>query len=285
MTADKPTLKLPPRLGVRERGADPVAAPGEGPAARPGVPRLAVGSAPPPAASPPQAVPKRSEVAPPGGGAGPRPSLPPAPGGAAGASVPASGGPRAVAPARGAPRKTGEAPVADARREGRRSTGIAPSRLAQEMRPPTGTVTSCHAVAEVMRAARELAAVLVEENAVLRDHDVDGVRALADRKKALSLLYRERMLAVQKDPEVVTGLPEDERAVVRQMGVYLDAQLAENASLLKATMQGTQKVMDLMVQAAKQLTQEKNPGYAADGRPEPPGHAKAPLAMSFNETL
>jgi len=140
-------------------------------------------------------------------------------------------------------------------------------------------------VAEVMRAARELVDLLMEENAALRDHKMDSVRALGERKVATTRLYRERMLVIQKDPALLSELPEDEREIVRQMGIYLDAHLAENASLLKATLQGTQRLMDLMVQAAKQATEEKAPGYAADGRLEAPHHVSARLAMSFNETL
>jgi len=226
--------------------------------------------------------------------------VPPAPGGAAGASVPASVGAR-LAPVAAAPAPSTKArppgpatrPVPGAGQTAgsgpkgpeRRARGVPPSRLAQEARPPKGTVRSSHAVAEVIRAAQDLADVLMEENAALRDHDVDGVRALASRKTGTTRLYRERMLRIQKDPALLTELPEDERAVVKQMGVYLDAHLSENASLLKATMQGTQRLMTLMVQAAKQATEDKAPGYAADGRLEAPGHVSARLAMSFNETL
>lgn len=290
MAADKPTLKPPPTLGGRGPGHPGAQKAASGKPSS-GMPPLVVGRAPAP--GPGAAVAPRAA-------AGARVSVPPAPGGAAGASVPTSLGPRPPsatakpAPAasitaspgpKARPALGGGPSESGAKAPERRAPGIRPSRLAQEARPPKGMVRSSHALAEVIRAAHELAAVLVEENAALRDHNVDGVRALAERKAGTTRLYRERMLAVQKDPAMLTDLPEDERAVVKQMGVYLDAHLSENASLLKATMQGTQRLMDLMVQAAKQATEEKAPGYAADGRLEAPGHVSARLAMTFNETL
>ncbi|MBB4286370.1 hypothetical protein [Roseospira goensis] len=141
------------------------------------------------------------------------------------------------------------------------------------------------AAAEVVRAARALADLLVEENAALRRHDVDAVRALADRKEATTRLYRERMLAVHKDPGHLTGLPEGERAVVRQTGVYLDAHLAENARLLKATMEGTNRLMSLIVDAVKHVNAERAPGYAADGRMSDPTHNPSRVTMAYNENL
>ncbi len=292
MAADKPTLKPPPALGGRVSGRPDAQKAASGkPTA--GVPPLSVGRAPAPGGATAPAGPPRPAV-------GARMPVPPAPGGAAGASVPASPGPRpASALSRSAPAASitaspgpkarpalGGGPSASgAKASERRAPGLRPSRLTQEARPPKGAVRSSHAVAEVIRAAHELAAVLMEENAALRDHNVDGVRALADRKAGTTRLYRERMLAVQKDPAMLTDLPEDERVVVKQMGLYLDAHLSENASLLKATMRGTQRLMDLMVQAAKHATEEKAPGYAADGRLEAPGHTSARLAMTFNETL
>ncbi|WP_218128435.1 hypothetical protein [Rhodospira trueperi] len=139
--------------------------------------------------------------------------------------------------------------------------------------------------AEVVRAARTLADLLIEENKALRVHDVEAVKALTERKNTCTHVYRQRMLAIHRDPGHLTGLPEDEREIVRATGVWLEAHLSENARLLKSTMEGTNRLMGLVVKAVREVNEEQAAGYAADGRLDDSGHVPSRVTLSYNQNL
>jgi len=167
----------------------------------------------------------------------------------------------------------------------RQGGAIPPGHTVKELRRPTGTVQSNAVVGDVMRAIDALAALLTEENEALRKHDIATVKALSERKRKATRFYQERMLKIQKDPDEVTGLPEDERDVVRQMAHYLDALLAENARLLKSAMTCGERLMGLFVDAVRQANTDQASGYAANGRINDAGHNPSRMSLSFNENL
>jgi hypothetical protein len=162
---------------------------------------------------------------------------------------------------------------------------LEPGRAAREARPPTGAVRSNAEAAEVVRAARTLADLLIEENKALRVHDVEAVKALAERKNTCTQVYRQRMLAIHRDPGHLTGLPEDEREVVRATGVWLDAHLSENARLLKSTMEGTNRLMGVVVKAVREVNGDRAAGYDAGGRLDESGHVPSRVTLSYNQNL
>jgi hypothetical protein len=166
-----------------------------------------------------------------------------------------------------------------------REGGLKPGHTVRDLRRPLGSVRSDAAVANVMRATLALVDVLEAENAALRKHDVKAVKGLLDRKEAATRLYRQKMLEIQKDPSRVTGLPEDERDVVRETAQYLDAHLAENGRLLKSAQACGERLMGLFVDAVRDASTEKAPGYAANGRLTEQAHMPARMSLTYNENL
>lgn len=263
MVADKKlSLKPPPPLG----GRTPATAPAPDAS---GPPRVSVGAAP---TAPSSGVgstaktPSAPSVASPSVAARP-------------ASTPSSPGPKASVRAR----PTGAAAKAKAAQ--RTGGELAPGATVRELRRPTGTVKSNAQVAEILRAAHAVADVLEQENAALRRHDTNTVKTLTERKEATTRLYRERMLAMHKDPSIITTLPEDDREVVRAFGKYLDAHLAENARLLKSAMESTNRLMGVIVDAMKGANGDRAPGYAQDARLTDAAHNPARVSLTYNENL
>ena len=111
------------------------------------------------------------------------------------------------------------------------------------------------------------------------------VQTLTERKQATTRLYRERMMAMHRDPSIITTLPEGEREVVRAFGKYLDAHLAENARLLKSAMESTNRLMGVIVGAMKEVNGDRAPGYAPDARMSDATHNPARTSLTYNENL
>ncbi len=298
MASDKQTLRPPPPLGHRGPGrAGPGQVPGPGPAVKAATPDAGRAPARPVAAVPMPPGAGKSEAS---------PGVPSSPRLGAGVVVPSSTGAKvgAVKPAIAAPSGAqASAPVR--RRVGQgsitaraasatavsvsggagRKAEIAPGSTVRGLNRPHGVVRSNPQVAEIVRAAQALVDVLEAENAALRRHDVDGVRALTERKEKTTHLYRDRMMAMHKDPGIITGLPAEERDAVRDIGVYLDAHLAENARLLKSVMEGTNLLMGLIVDALNEANGERAPGYAPDGRLSDAAHNPSRVTLTYNENL
>ncbi|KAA5605756.1 hypothetical protein F1188_09030 [Roseospira marina] len=309
-TPKRPTVTPPPALGPARAATPSTRATAEGPSGG-APPRVAVGVAGPPkgpganASAPKTLAPKG--VAPKGaapeslgsGGAGAvSPVLGSAPAGAPAGAPRIAVGPARAAPGGGvgrgqdaSPLPGGAAKPAAAQGTSRpaehaRAAGtLEPGHTVRDMRRPTGTVTSNPVVADVMRASGALVDLLEEENAALRKHDIDTVRALAERKQKATRYYRERMLKIQKDPSEITELPEDERDVVREMACYLDSHLAENGRLLKSAKACSERLMGLFVDAVRHTNADKAAGYAPDGRLSEQNHNPSRMSLSFNENL
>jgi hypothetical protein len=277
MVADKKlSLKPPPPLGGRTTAPAPGTTPDAGtPPSAGGPPRVAVGAAPTASSSGSGATVKT-----PSAPSVVSPSVAPPSVAARPASAPSSPGPKA--PVRARP--TGAAPKT-ARAVRKTGGELAPGATVRDLRRPTGTVKSNAQVAEILRAGHAVADVLEQENAALRRHDTDTVKTLTERKEATTSLYRERMLAMHKDPSIITTLPEDDRAVVRAFGQYLDAHLAENARLLKSAMESTNRLMGVIVDAMKGANGERAPGYAQDARLTDAAHNPARVSLTYNENL
>ncbi|MQX35000.1 hypothetical protein [Roseospira navarrensis] len=287
-TPKRTGLKPPPALGSRpasapDRAGPPASGSGTpGATAESGPPRLSIGTAPRGGASavpPPPGSGKASAPGTPAGGPTTGPSVRAVPGPA----TPVASAPGAVAA--GPRRAPARRAAPQAATSGRRDGALAPGHTVKTLRRPTGTVRSNAVVADVMRASVALVDLLEEENEALRRHDLDTVKALADRKQKATRYYRERMLKIQKDPGEVTGLPEDEREVVRAMAQYLDAHLAENGRLLKSAKAAGERVMGLFVDAMKRVNAERAAGYAADGRISDSAHNPAGMSLSYNKNL
>jgi hypothetical protein len=104
---------------------------------------------------------------------------------------------------------------------------------------------------DLLFACSNLCDLLEVENEALLSHDPETVRLLADNKAALARLYEQSVQPLVDEPDLARLLDEDRREMLVAVGTRLNELMETNARRLKAEMEAYQRVMDIMVDAAK----------------------------------
>lgn len=104
---------------------------------------------------------------------------------------------------------------------------------------------------DLLFACTNLCDLLDVENEALLSHDPETVRLLADNKAALARLYEQSVQPLVEEPDLARLLDEDRREMLAAVGTRLNELVETNARRLKAEMEAYQRVMDIMVDAAK----------------------------------
>lgn len=104
---------------------------------------------------------------------------------------------------------------------------------------------------DLLFACTNLCDLLDVENDALLSHDPETVRLLADNKAALARLYEQSVQPLMDEPDLARLLDDDRREMLVAVGTRLNELVETNARRLKAEMEAYQRVMDIMVDAAK----------------------------------
>ena len=132
---------------------------------------------------------------------------------------------------------------------------------------------------------RQLSELLVKENAALKRHRSDEVKALTERKEQLARLYQGHMNAVHRDPGLLKALDAAKREAMAQAAVRLGELMQANASLLKANIQSINMFFKAVTDALKSRQEEKAAAYSRRGALNGYAVTKRSLAVSFNQTM
>jgi len=97
----------------------------------------------------------------------------------------------------------------------------------------------------------ELAAVLNEEAALIRERKFSQQKDVIRRKQRLAMDYRASMKAFAMQPEVLKTLPQDLRAAVRATGQKLADAADQNARLLRTAILATQRLLQSVITIVK----------------------------------
>jgi hypothetical protein len=135
---------------------------------------------------------------------------------------------------------------------------------------------------DLLFACTNLCDLLDIENEALLSHDPDTVRLLADNKAALARLYEQSVQPLVEEPEMARFLDEDRREMLVAVGTRLNELVETNARRLKAEMEAYQRVMDIMVDAAKQNVTSTT-AYGRAGMFDSGGAVGG--SLSFNKAL
>ena len=119
--------------------------------------------------------------------------------------------------------------------------------------------------AHAAEATRLFTDLLATENAALREHAIDKVVALQDRKRALARLYEDRLHVLAGQTGVSVELPETWRNNLGELGLRLTAAVEENARLLKARMTALETVLNVVARAVAQVS-ANDPFYSKNGK-------------------
>jgi len=138
---------------------------------------------------------------------------------------------------------------------------------------------------EMMMVMRQLTELLTKENAALKKHKMDEVKALAERKEQLARLYQGNMNAVHKDKNVLASLEPAKKNAIAQSAMKLGELMQQNASLLKANIESINMFFKSVTEALKNRHEERSASYSRSGSLGQYAVTKRSLAVSFNQTM
>ena len=138
---------------------------------------------------------------------------------------------------------------------------------------------------DLLMVMRQLTELLTKENAALKRHRSDEVKAFTDRKEQLARLYQGHMNAVHRDPNCLKVLDAAKREQLAQAAVRLGALMQENASLLQANITSINLFFKAVTDAVRQRHEEKAAAYSRRGALNGYAVTKRSLAVSFNQTM
>ena len=111
---------------------------------------------------------------------------------------------------------------------------------------------------------RQLSDLLIKENAALKRFRAEEVKALAERKDRLAVLYQHHMTAIQRDPSLLKSLDPAKRSMLTQLAMRLAELMRDNASMLKANIQSIDTFFQAVTDAVRER-QEKKAASSARG--------------------
>jgi hypothetical protein len=162
-----------------------------------------------------------------------------------------------------------------------------PTQAAPNARPgaPAAPVRPGAKGDDLLQVIKQLSDLLVKENAALKKHRPEEVKALTERKEQLARLYQSHMNAVHREPALVKALDVAKRAALTQSAMRLGELMQENASLLKANIQSINMFFKAVTDSLKTRQEEKAAAYSRRGALNGYTVAKRSLAVSFNQTM
>ena len=165
--------------------------------------------------------------------------------------------------------------------------GTTPVQAAAAPRPSQGVpgVRPQAKAEDLLQVIRQLSELLIKENAALKRHKSDEVKALTERKEQLARLYQSHMNAVHRDPSLLKALEPAKREMMAQTAMRLGDLMQENASLLKANIQSINMFFKAVTDALKSRHEEKAAAYSRSGSLNGYAVTKRSLAVSFNQTM
>jgi hypothetical protein len=151
---------------------------------------------------------------------------------------------------------------------------------------PTGPARPVTAKADdLAMVMRQLTELLTKENAALKKHKMDEVKALADRKEQLARLYQGHMNAVHKDKNILAALEPAKKNAIAQAAMKLGELMQQNASLLKANIESINMFFKSVTEALRNHHEERSAAYSRSGALGQYAVTKRSLAVSFNQTM
>jgi len=132
---------------------------------------------------------------------------------------------------------------------------------------------------------RQLTELLTKENAALKRHRSEEVKAFTERKEQLARLYQGHMNAVHRDPNCLKVLDAAKRAQLAQAAMRLGELMQENASLLRANINSINMYFKAVTDAVRQRQEDKAAAYSRRGALNGYAVTKRSLAVSFNQTM
>ena len=125
--------------------------------------------------------------------------------------------------------------------------------------------------------------VITKENEALQKGDIQGIKALYEQKIKTVAAYRSASAFFIKNRDVVAAFSGDEKDELRALSAELNKVLRTNELLLKTRMEAGKKVMDTIINIAKNTNKSNATSYGSHGTYTPLDNNRN--ALAFNRTL
>lgn len=125
--------------------------------------------------------------------------------------------------------------------------------------------------------------VIIKENEALQKGDINGIKVLYEQKIKTVAAYRSVSAFFIKNREQVAAFSGAEKDELRILSAELDKVLRTNELLLKTRMEAGKKVMDTIINIAKNVNKSNATSYGSHGTYTPLDNNRN--ALAFNRTL
>ena len=144
-------------------------------------------------------------------------------------------------------------------------------------------------VAELMITIEEFSELLLQETAAIRAANARAVGGLLTRKQFLASHYTRQLHALSERPQGLAELDPDVKAMLTQSWKRFGERVSENAATLEVAQRATRQVVDIIVDAIKQVQGARvGQGYGgAYGQSAEAGRSTASsfVSVSLNKVL
>ncbi len=134
---------------------------------------------------------------------------------------------------------------------------------------------------DLIFACENLSDLLEIENEALANHDPETVTVLLGNKEALVRLYEQAVHPLVVSPELAETLEPEQRDELLAVGTRLKELISLNEIRLRAEMDAYQRVINIMINAAK----KKAANGTTYGRAGTFGNTGNRASLSFNKSL
>ena len=125
--------------------------------------------------------------------------------------------------------------------------------------------------------------VITKENDALQKGDIQGIKALYEQKIKTVAAYRSASAFFIKNREAIAAFSGEEKDELRALSAELNKVLRTNELLLKTRMEAGKKVMDTIINIAKNTNKSNATSYGSHGTYTPLDNNRN--ALAFNRTL
>ncbi len=143
-------------------------------------------------------------------------------------------------------------------------------------------LTLDHKITETLAAAEQFSAFLDEETAALGKADYRTFSSMQEMKMHLAQKYQDSILSFEDDLPHLKNLPENAKDRLRRMHTRYAESAQANEKALLAAKNVTERMVKLIMNAAKQTVMD-GPSYSAAGVQGI--SEKMPIHFKLNETL
>ncbi len=125
--------------------------------------------------------------------------------------------------------------------------------------------------------------IINKENSALEIGDIATVKALYEQKIKTVAAYRSASAFFIKNREELASFEHESKSELKELSQKLDKALKTNDLLLKTRMEAGKKVMDIIINIAKNTNKSNATSYGSHGTYTPLDNNRN--ALAFNRTL